>query len=121
MLNYTNVGKRIQKYRLKLGKTQEELAEDANTSKNYLSDIETGKSAGRLEKYYDIAIALGVTLDMLVSDSDNISNKDRLFLNQISPSLFNLNVEQRKMLVEYIKLLEMYDVYKRTNKLIGKG
>jgi transcriptional regulator with XRE-family HTH domain len=113
MFDYKNVGKRIQKYRLELGKTQEELAEDAETSKNYLSDIETGKVASRLNKYYDIAMALEVTLDMLVSDaSDNISNKDQIYLNEISPLLFSLTIEQRKMLVEYLKLLGKYEVYK---------
>ena len=44
-------GKHIQQYRFELDKTQEEIAEKANISKNYLSKIETGKSAGRLDVY----------------------------------------------------------------------
>lgn len=64
--DYATIGKHIQQYRFELDKTQEEIAEKANISKNYLSKIETGKSAGRLDKYYSIAKALGVTIDMLI-------------------------------------------------------
>ena len=53
--DYATIGKHIQQYRFELDKTQEEIAEKANISKNYLSKIETGKSAGRLDKYYSIA------------------------------------------------------------------
>ena len=74
--DYANVGKRIKQYRISIGKTQEELAEMAGISKNYLSDIETGKSAGRLDKYYNIAQALGVTVDMLIKNTDCIYVKN---------------------------------------------
>ena len=66
VFDYATIGKHIQQYRFELDKTQEEIAEKANISKNYLSKIETGKSAGRLDKYYSIAKALGVTIDMLI-------------------------------------------------------
>ena len=59
--DYATIGKHIQQYRFEL-----DIAEKANISKNYLSKIETGKSAGRLDKYYSIAKALGVTIDMLI-------------------------------------------------------
>ena len=80
--DYTVVGKRIQRYRLALGKTQEELSELANISKNYLSDIETGKAAGRLDKYYSIAQALGVTVDMLIDNTSERRVGKRLFVFQ---------------------------------------
>lgn len=43
--DYATIGKHIQQYRFELDKTQEEIAEKANISKNYLSKIETGKSS----------------------------------------------------------------------------
>ena len=54
--DYATIGKHIQQYRFELDKTQEEIAEKANISKNYLSKIETGKSAGRLDKDYSIEL-----------------------------------------------------------------
>ena len=65
--DYTSVGKRIQHYRTSLNKTQEELAEQADISKNYLSKLENAQARGRLDKYYSVAQALGVTVDMLMT------------------------------------------------------
>lgn len=42
--DYTSVGKRIQHYRTSLNKTQEELAEQADISKNYLSKLENAQA-----------------------------------------------------------------------------
>lgn len=53
--DYTSVGKRIQHYRTSLNKTQEELAEQADISKNYLSKLENAQARGRLDKYYSVA------------------------------------------------------------------
>ena len=107
--DYAAVGKHIQQYRLDLDKTQEEIAEKADISKNYLSKIETGKSAGRLDKYYHIAKALGVTIDMLIDNTSNrVSSDDQLFYNQLLPLISSLSVNQRKILIEFIELLNKY-------------
>lgn len=111
MFNYTTVGKRIRQYRLAIGKTQEELAEKAGISANYLSNLETGQAAGRLAKYYSVAQALGVTIDMLVdSTSERVSSDDRLFSNQILPVILELSANQRKMLTDFISLLTKYNI-----------
>lgn len=108
--DYTVVGKHIQQYRLDLDKTQEEIAEKADISKNYLSKIETGKSAGRLDKYYNIAKALGVTVDMLIDNTSNrVSSDDQLFYNQLSSSVSSLSLNQRKILIEFIELLNNHN------------
>jgi transcriptional regulator with XRE-family HTH domain len=104
--DYALVGKHIQQYRLDLDKTQEEIAEKADISKNYLSKIETGKAAGRLDKYYHIAKALGVTIDMLIDNTSNrVSSDDQLFYNQLFPLISSLSFNQRKILIEFIELL----------------
>ena len=69
--DYTSVGKRIQHYQSSLNKTQEELAEQADISKNYLSKLENAQARGRLDKYYSVAQALGVTVDMLIDNSSD--------------------------------------------------
>ena len=108
--DYSLVGKHIQQYRLDLDKTQEEIAEKADISKNYLSKIETGKSAGRLDKYYNIAKALGVTVDMLIDNtSDRVSSNDQIFYNQLFPLLSSLSLNQRKILIEFIELLNKHN------------
>ena len=78
--DYTSVGKRIQHYRTSLNKTQEELAEQADISKNYLSKLENAQARGRLDKYYSVAQALGVTVDMLIDNSSDRCIRKRLLL-----------------------------------------
>lgn len=108
--NYKTVGKNIQQYRLDLDKTQDELAEKADISKNYLSKIETGKAAGRLDKYYSIAQSLDVTVDMLINrTSQRVSANDQLFYNQIFPLISSLSINQRKILIEFIELLNNHN------------
>lgn len=115
--NYVAVGKRIQHYRLALDKTQEELAEASGISANYMSNLETGKSAGSLDKYYSIAQALGVTVDMLIDNtSDRASGNDYLFSNQLFPLISSLSINQRKMLIDFIDMLSDYTVDKHTAK-----
>ena len=108
--DYATIGKHIQQYRFELDKTQEEIAEKANISKNYLSKNETGKSAGRLDKYYSIAKALGVTIDMLIDNTSNRASSDnQLFYNQLLSLISSLSLNQRKMLIEFIELLRNHN------------
>lgn len=108
--DYATIGKHIQQYRFELDKTQEEIAEKANISKNYLSKIETGKSAGRLDKYYSITKALGVTIDMLIDNTSNRASSDnQLFYNQLLSLISSLSLNQRKMLIEFIELLRNHN------------
>ena len=108
--DYATIGKHIQQYRFELDKTQEEIAEKANISKNYLSKIETGKSAGQLDKYYSIAKALGVTIDMLIDNTSNRASSDnQLFYNQLLSLISSLSLNQRKMLIEFIELLRNHN------------
>ena len=108
--DYATIGKHIQQYRFELDKTQEGIAEKANISKNYLSKIETGKSAGRLDKYYSIAKALGVTIDMLIDNTSNRASSDnQLFYNQLLSLISSLSLNQRKMLIEFIELLRNHN------------
>ena len=108
--DYATIGKHIQQYRFELDKTQEEIAEKANISKNYLSKIETDKSAGRLDKYYSIAKALGVTIDMLIDNTSNRASSDnQLFYNQLLSLISSLSLNQRKMLIEFIELLRNHN------------
>lgn len=111
VLNYKFVGKNIKKYRLEMNMTQEKLAEMSNISKNYLSNLELGKAAGRLDKYCRIAQALGVTVDMLIGNiSDQVSYDNDLFLNQLAPLISSFPLSKRKILIDFIDMLNNYDI-----------
>src|SRR6476646_3223155 len=61
------VGERIKKRRLDLEWTQDQLAQKAGSSKSFLSDLENGKRSVGAENLLDIARALGVSLDFLMT------------------------------------------------------
>src|SRR6184192_3067949 len=61
------VGERIRQRRAELGWTQDQLAQKAGISKSFLSDLENGKRSVGAENLLDIARALGVSLDFLMT------------------------------------------------------
>ena len=66
-LNYTIIGRRIQEIRKKRKITQEKFSEIIDKSPGYISYIETGRKQLSLETLVDIANALKVTADVLLS------------------------------------------------------
>jgi DNA-binding XRE family transcriptional regulator len=61
------VGDRIKARRLELGWTQEELANKAKISKGFLSDLENGRRNVGADTLLDLANALGLSLDYLMT------------------------------------------------------
>lgn len=61
-------GYRIKYYRQQMNYTQEQLAEKAKITTNYLSAIERGIKVPRLETFVSIANILDVSSDELLSD-----------------------------------------------------
>lgn len=62
-----NVGERIKARRLELEWTQDQLAQKAGISKSFLSDLENGKRSVGAENLLDIARALSVSIDLLMT------------------------------------------------------
>src|SRR5689334_24912859 len=62
-----SVGERIRGRRAELGWTQDQLAQKAGISKSFLSDLENGKRSVGADNLLDIARALGVSLDFLMT------------------------------------------------------
>ena len=62
-----SVGERIRKRRNELGWTQDVLAQKAGVSKSFLSDLENGKRNVGADTLYDIARALSLSLDYLMT------------------------------------------------------
>lgn len=65
------MGERIKKRRLELGLTQERLADEAQISKGFLSDVETGTRKPSAEYLLLIANVLKVSLDYLMKGEDS--------------------------------------------------
>src|ERR1700732_5164653 len=63
----SGVGERIKKRRAELGWTQDQLGQKAGISKSFLSDLENSKRSVGAENLLDIARALGVSLDFLMT------------------------------------------------------
>ncbi|MBR6235077.1 MAG: helix-turn-helix domain-containing protein [Spirochaetales bacterium] len=68
-LDYKSIGLRIRKYRLRSGKSQEQLAEMAGLSRSHISYIENGRKAVSLEALVDISNALEVSADEFLVDN----------------------------------------------------
>lgn len=62
-IDFKMLGKRIAQRRRELGIKQNELAEKAEISNNYLSNIETGRSIPSLTIFATLCIALNTTPD----------------------------------------------------------
>ena len=62
-INFELLGKRIAQRRRELGYKQNYLAELADVSNNYLSNIETGRSIPSLSTFATLCICLGTTPD----------------------------------------------------------
>lgn len=61
------VGERVKARRIELGLTQEKLATKANITKGFLSDVENGRRNVGADTLLDLATALGVSLDYLMT------------------------------------------------------
>ena len=97
-MDYTRLGKRIRDERLMQRLTLENLAEKTEKSINFIGQIERGEGKPSLETLVDIANALGVTVDSLLSDNikASIDNLDR----EISAVLHSMNHKVKRFLLD---------------------
>ena len=68
LLDLGSIGRNIRKYRLMRKLRQEDLAEKANLSINYIGAIERGEKTPSLETLIVIINTLGVSADMILAD-----------------------------------------------------
>ncbi len=77
------IGRRIKTIRKRKNLSQAELAELADLTPSFLSCVETGRRGINLEAFVDIANALGVSADYILSDSikNNVETVRRDYLD----------------------------------------
>ena len=99
-----SVGERIRGRRAELGWTQDQLAQKAGISKSFLSDLENGKRSVGANNLLDIARALGVSLDFLMTGT---ASQDRKSEVPIPASLARFAAEEGLSFRQTLMLLEM--------------
>lgn len=97
------IGKNIRKYRLLRKMRQEDLAEKAELSVNYIGAIERGEKSPSLESLIVIINALGVSADMILADVINTGYqvKDSL----LAEKLDKLSTEDREKIYDVINTM----------------
>ncbi|HJZ56576.1 MAG TPA: helix-turn-helix transcriptional regulator [Gemmataceae bacterium] len=98
------VGERIKKRRAELDWTQDQLAQKAGISKSFLSDLENGKRSVSAHNLLDIARALGVSLDFLMTGT---ASQDQRSEVPIPASLARFAAEEGLSFRQTLMLLDM--------------
>jgi transcriptional regulator with XRE-family HTH domain len=103
-VDYAAIGKRIKELRSNKNMSQGQLAESADISTTYLSNIENAHSKASLPTFLKIANALFCGVDSLLCD--NIRESRQLFEEQLSTLLEDCSKEELKIIVGTIKSLK---------------
>ena len=100
------IGRNIRKYRLEKKLRQEDLAERANLSINYVGAIERGEKIPALESLITIINALGVSADMILADVINTGYEIKT--SMLSEKLSKLSKDDKNMAYDMIDVLLKY-------------
>ncbi len=104
MLDCQSIGARVRHHRKQSGLSQEELAEQAETSRVYISNIERGEAAPSLEVLLNIANALNVSADDLLAGNLLSANTDRT--EEEMDILFDCSQEESRILLESMRAIK---------------
>lgn len=100
----TGVGERIKKRRVEIGWTQDQLCQKAGISKGFLSDLENDKRSVSAENLLEIARAMNVSLDYLMTGK---ASQEKPTEVAIPASLAKFAAEEGLSLRETLMLLDM--------------
>lgn len=100
----SSVGERIKQRRLELGWTQDHLCTKADLSKSFLSELENGKRSVSAANLLDIARALNVSLDFLMTGKASEETPSEV---AIPTSLAKFAAEEGLSLRQTLMLLDM--------------
>lgn len=92
--NRLNFGIRIQELRMAQGKTQEELAEKLNISRETLSRMERGSQSCSIDRLIELSVTFHVSTDYLLTGKSSDKSHDR---NQLLEIIGQLSEIARNM------------------------
>jgi transcriptional regulator with XRE-family HTH domain len=104
MQRVAGVGERIRKRRLELGWTQDQLCQKAGISKGFLSDLENDKRNVSATNLLDIARALSLSLDYLMTGD---ASERPITEVPIPASLARFAADERLSFRQTLMLLDM--------------
>ena len=103
ILDYLKIGPRLKKARIDKKMTQAQLAEEADLSNNYISNIERGTSIPSLETFVMLCNALDVTADMMLTDS--IYRSSEYLKESIAEKISRCSKKNMRIIERFIDLL----------------
>ena len=99
-MKLATIGKNIRKYRLMKKLRQEDLAEKAGLTANYIGMVERGEKIPSLETFIKILNTLGVSADMVLSDV--LDNGYTIKNSMLNEKLEKLAPEDRNRIYEVV-------------------
>jgi len=102
-MELVSIGRNIRKFRLANKLRQEDLAEKADLSVNYIGMLERGEKIPSLETFIDIVNVLGVSADMILADVVDTGYTVRSSL--LTEQLEKLSPEERKRIYAVVDTL----------------
>lgn len=96
-------GERIKQYRIKLGLTQNQVAEQMDVTPGYISNVENGRTAMSLRFLVYYAKLMNVTLDSLVGDLEpeyQSTSLDNALIEEIS----KMSKNEKEKLLKTLKI-----------------
>lgn len=102
---YKFLGVRVRAERKKLGLTQEELAEKAGITGNFLGHIERGTKKASLETVRKLADALEMPVDRLFSEVEYKEKGEDLLLKKLVSVVRDKKPEQKKLVLKMTRLI----------------
>ena len=103
-MDYYKLGQQIRKYRKVHGMSQEQLAEKIGISVTHMSHIETGNTKLSLQVFVDIARALDISADDLLSESTPARRDQYADIGSI---LDMCSVQEVKILTDMVKSMKI--------------
>lgn len=103
-INYSLIGNRIKTARKAKGLSQSELSELIDKSVGYMSYIETGSKKPSLETLIQIANALDVTIDELLSD--NLVASSTVSNTQINQLLSDCSAFEKRVILLLVQSIK---------------
>jgi len=107
---HLTVGERIKQLREKKGMNQKQLAEKAKMTRATISRIETGQvKEVKSEALKKLAVALGVTVDFLVGQSEEMSADDIIIaddqIKNVMSDMYSLGPNPRQEVEDFVRYL----------------
>ena len=102
-MDYKRLGKRIRDERIRVYKTQEQLAEMVEVSHVYVGQIERAERKLSLETLVKIANALNVSIESLLRDS--LIQLSELIDQEVSALVSNRTYEEKLLVLDTVKAM----------------